>query len=59
MPRHNKLECYPAQALAGQNLSMAQIRSILAEVDKDGNGEVDFNEFCLLLRSQDLLGGAH
>jgi hypothetical protein len=42
------------QALADQHLSTTQVATILREVDKDGNGEIDFNEFCILLRSQDL-----
>ena len=27
------------------------IAEIIAEVDKDGNGTIDYNEFCLMMRN--------
>ena len=27
------------------------ISEIIAEVDKDGNGTIDYNEFCMMMRN--------
>ncbi len=40
----------PAQALRQMKLGDDQIRQIMREVDQDGNGEVDYNEFALFMR---------
>lgn len=39
----------------GQNPSEAELTDLIAEVDQDGNGEIDFNEFLLMMakRSKD------
>ena len=35
-----------------QNPSEAELRQILAEVDLDGSGTIDFNEFCILMQQR-------
>ena len=30
-------------------VSESELKSILSEVDKDGNGEIDYEEFCAML----------
>jgi hypothetical protein len=42
------------QALSKLGMDNAAIQKIITEVDKDGNGEIDYNEFCLMV--SDLLG---
>ena len=39
----------------GQNPTEEEIENMIKEADKDGNGEVDFEEFCILMakRSQE------
>ena len=33
------------------------IREVLAEVDKDGDGRIDYDEFCIMMRGNNEAGG--
>ena len=39
----------PLTAAAGKNPSDAQLKAIIAEVDADGSGTIDFDEFCEMM----------
>ena len=39
------------QSLNKLGLSDEGIVEIIKEVDKDGNGTIDYNEFCLMMRN--------
>ena len=39
------------QSLNKLGLSDQGILEIIKEVDKDGNGTIDYNEFCLMMRN--------
>ncbi len=41
------------QALSKLGMDGQEIQKIIQEVDKDGNGEIDYNEFCLMMRTLD------
>lgn len=36
----------------GQNPSQKEIEAMIKEIDQDGNGEIDFDEFCKLMVKQ-------
>ncbi|EDW34518.1 GL21536 [Drosophila persimilis] len=36
----------------GQNPTEAELQDLVNEVDIDGNGEIDFNEFCQMMNKQ-------
>lgn len=38
---------------AGKNPSDAQLKAIIAEVDADGSGTIDFDEFCEMMQAQE------
>lgn len=38
------------QCLSKLGINDSHIKDIIKEVDKDGNGEIDYNEFCLMMR---------
>jgi hypothetical protein len=40
---------FPLQALSKLGMDNAEIQKIITEVDKDGNGEIDYNEFCVMV----------
>nr|CAA89202.1 calcium-stimulated protein kinase [Chlamydomonas moewusii] len=39
------------QSLANLGINDAGIKEIIADVDRDGNGQIDYNEFCLMMRN--------
>lgn len=41
-------ELYAKMKGIGKNLKMSQVKELIAEVDVDGNGELDWEEYCLL-----------
>jgi len=45
-------------ALAGHPDALQSVEAILAEVDTDGNGVIDYDEFCVMMRSNDTLASA-
>ncbi|CAG9464081.1 unnamed protein product [Pedinophyceae sp. YPF-701] len=42
------------EALKDMNVDDAEVRRIIKEVDKDGNGEVDYEEFLVMMRGEQL-----
>ena len=44
------LSPFPLKSLAKMGITDEGINEIIAEVDKDGNGSIDYNEFCLMMR---------
>ena len=41
----------------GERVSDQRVRALMAEVDKDGSGEMDFDEFCLMMQAFRNKGG--
>lgn len=57
-PTHNLTNIFHAlhfitchQSLRKVGVNDDGIAEIIAEVDKDGNGTIDYNEFCLMMRN--------
>lgn len=43
--------CACLQALSNLGIKDTHIQDIIKEVDKDGNGTIDYNEFCAMMRN--------
>ena len=39
------------QALAGVSIDPRDVQAIVREVDRDGNGNIDYNEFVAMMRA--------
>lgn len=39
------------QCLSKLGINDGNIQEIIKEVDKDGNGQIDYNEFCVMMRN--------
>ncbi|XP_076456691.1 neo-calmodulin-like [Babylonia areolata] len=48
----SKVELEQASRVLGYNLSRREVEKMIASVDEDGNGQIDFREFATMMRDQ-------
>jgi len=41
------------QCLSKLGINDSHVQDIIKEVDADGNGQIDYNEFCIMMRNLD------